>query len=437
MSLGLRFRSFDLPFNGEHQSPFVFGLPSDQDKEIEEFHEKIDCSEIGAVTNDIYFCEDLATNLLNSKFLSYTERKHVIRNLDKYMYLASTLYLRFVTSKIADKKIESPLFGIHTETFKKVVFASHASKIKKTMLRLGFINTDNHYIVGKKCKAFQLNEKFLKSKWYLKKGTKLKIPTVIGIKTKIHLAILQSSMKVTIDEIALNQIMELEMADKKPFCIEVNEILLNKIRSKDLNCVVDQKSGRMFTAITNLSKELRGCLRINGVPLVELDIASSQPLLLSRLYPKDSKELCKYKKLVEDGEFYEFIQKEMFDSYTRDEVKKLTYTYMFGPTNNPKCADYSKVFKEHFPEMHEILINEKRSHIGHRLVAIRMQYLEASVVLGVAAKKCIDLGIDIITIHDSFMVIPEHEESVISILTKSFQEKLDLTPKIKRKYCKS
>ena len=434
MSLKSSFRSFDLPFNGEYQSPFVFGLPSDQDKEVEEIHEKIDCSKIGAVTRDIYFCEDLAATLLNDKRLSKQEKKHIVRNLNKYMYLASTLYLRYVTSKVADKKILSPFFGIHTETFKKVVFASHASKIKKIMLALDIIKTDNYYVVGKKCKAFRLNERFLASKWYLKRNTELKIPTVIGIKTKIHLSILQSSMKVTIDEESLKEIMAADMLDKKPFCIEVNEILLNKIRNGDLNCVIDQKSGRMFTAITNLSKELRGCLRINGGKMVELDIASSQPLLISRLYPADSKELIKYRDLVETGEFYEFMQREMFDSYTRDQIKTLTYKYMFGPTGNPRCADYAKVFEEHFPEMHRILINEKKSHIGHRLVAIRMQYLEASVVLGVAAKECIDLGIDIVTIHDSFMVEPKHESKVVEILTKSFQDKLDLTPKIKRKY---
>ena len=45
----------------------------------------------------------------------------------------------------------------------------------------------------------------------------------------------------------------------------------------------DPKTGRLFSNLTNLKRELRGHLRVEGQGLVEIDIKNSQPTFLALL----------------------------------------------------------------------------------------------------------------------------------------------------------
>ncbi|OON69929.1 hypothetical protein [Hymenobacter sp. CRA2] len=72
-------------------------------------------------------------------------------------------------------------------------------------------------------------------------------------------------------------------------------------------------TGRHMTVFSNLPRELRPFLRINGQPLVELDIKNSQPLLFSYLLRQEyanqelPADLTKFIQQVEAGSFYKVV----------------------------------------------------------------------------------------------------------------------------------
>ena len=86
--------------------------------------------------------------------------------------------------------------------------------------------------------------------------------------------------------------------------------------------MIDDFSERLHTQITNLSKNYRKYLRIDGKKLVEIDIVNSQPWLASLVIDDEQ-----FNKDCIDGVIYE---KLMIDGYERDKVKKCLYFIMFG-----------------------------------------------------------------------------------------------------------
>lgn len=429
-------QSYSLPFLEDFESPFVnFSNINDSTyaKKISDTY-SIDVltSEGGkrVFKHDIYFCQDLANDLINRKKLSREEIKHIRRNPDKYMYIPSTLYLNHVTDKSDEK---DGFMRLNTKKLEQVLYADHVSKIKSTLSKLDIIEIDRYYTPLERSRRYKLNEKYWLSDWIRKNRTPLNIPCNISGKTHIHNRILTSAAKFTVNLEKFSYILDNVLADRGQDCLNVNRILVDMICDKDLNGKSDPKTGRIFTAQTNVSKEVRPCFELNGRQLVELDIKSSQPLLLTTLYPHDHPERLKYKLLTESGTFYELIKGHL-PIFSRDEIKKLTYTYFFGRTGNPNCRDYAAKFQKEFPGMHEILINKKKDEIwGHKIVALELQTIEAAVVLGVAAIECLNRSIELITVHDSFMILPEHKYTVIDILTRAFQSILGLTPQISQK----
>ena len=434
----------NLPFVDGHTSPF-----KDLDNNDRSYAVKI-TERLGIQTltnnvtvkysNEIFFSNQLILDLLSSGAISKEDKKFIKKNQDKVMYIPSTLYLKRVSYKGGSaNEIDKNevFFNLKNEDLMKVIFGKYISRVKRILIDGGIIETDDNYIINQKSKGYRLSKLKRYNDWHRKRTTKLNIPYNVSDAEWIYLKILESSKRVKINRDKAIFLFEMEMDDKTDHSIECNKFLIQLIDDGFLNLKIDYKTGRMFTAITNLSKELRGCLEIDGEQLIELDIASSQPLLLAKLYREECDEYYKYKDLVESGSFYEFMIEKTGGMKTREQIKNETYRYMFGLANNPNCAEYAFAFKKEFPIMDSILKSEKDDELWkHKIVALKMQTIEAGIILGEAAVRCIFEGIDIITIHDSFMVKPAHKDRVLTIMKESFA-KIGLIPTIKQKMFKS
>lgn len=163
---------------------------------------------------------------------------------------------------------------------------------------------------------------------------------------------------------------------------------IDRIQRKDFHFLLDDKGGRFHSNLTNLKSELRNYLSWKGHKLVSLDIKNSQPLLsLMFLDPKwyqkssecltyrqfpsipnpyiqqsatsntpgisyfefdsfvtsfmieeflqliDNEDIDKYKEIVNSGEFYKRIHKEVFKDkkpFDKEKVKEMTFQILYS-----------------------------------------------------------------------------------------------------------
>jgi hypothetical protein len=203
---------------------------------------------------------------------------------------------------------------------------------------------------------------------------------------------------------------------------------------------VDPITGRVFTNLTSLPRELRPYLRYEGKSLVEIDISNAQPLLLIGDYPKDEPERADFCKVVESGTFYEELDKPLkkpFGMQKRDLLKKAVYIQIFfgriyRNDKGEKIGLIAKAFAQQFPALDKIIDGIKEN--DYRALSRILQTREAKIMISrVIGRIMRDSPFFVQTIHDSLLLLPENVEGAKEIMIEEFQKELGVTPNIKTK----
>lgn len=241
-----------------------------------------------------------------------------------------------------------------------------------------------------------------------------------------------------------------------------------RIANNDIFYIVDDTSGRFHSNVTNMAKPIRSYLRINGKPLVNLDIKNSQPYLsillltnpakvaaltedpnfsatLENLKVSTSKDVRKYISLVESGELYEFLMNEFSEEgiiLTRQETKQQVLRILFAKNRKPKNEINRKakeIFITSFPMVHKIF-SKIRGHIkgakfvSYKRFAILLQTIEAHLILDVIVKRICKEHPDItvITIHDSILTCTGNQnvETIKKIMIEELTRFVGYAPRI-------
>ena len=242
-----------------------------------------------------------------------------------------------------------------------------------------------------------------------------------------------------------------------------------RIINKDFFYSVDNTSGRFHSNVTNISKKLRPFLRINGEPLVNIDISNSQPflstilltnpgkvswmtknpdfaLLLQSLKVSLSQDVKKYISLVISGQIYEYLMTEFSKeglNLTRDETKLQVLRILFARNRMPEDATNRKakqIFKDRFPKVHRIFSKVRGHGKGDKFsnfkrFAILLQRIESYLMLDVILKRIYKElpGTIAVTVHDSIMtgVLTNNVEAVRKIMIEELTFFVGFAPKIK------
>lgn len=212
---------------------------------------------------------------------------------------------------------------------------------------------------------------------------------------------------------------------------------ISAINDGDLFFRHNKTNGRIDTNLTNLKSELKQFISISG--LVQLDIANSQPYILS-LYLNSS--LCgrilsddysKYQAWTKKGVFYENFIKEYFNKksklLTREEVKDMMFCILYS--KNYSYKKEKEVFKSIFPSVYEAIENEKKQK--HNQLAIKMQQLESEICIDIICQELDKEDINYFTIHDAWLVDKFDEIKVKDIIEREFIKKYNSNPTIKVK----
>ena len=257
-------------------------------------------------------------------------------------------------------------------------------------------------------------------------------------------------------------------------CFSILNKISNIAKNQGINYSRSSVNLRLNTDLTSLSKQFKRCFTYDKKPLIQLDLSSSQPLLLYHLInskpwkiskkednnillnqyikvlqeyiekdtymldtlnkisdAKLNKELLKFKNLFK-GDFYtEIIEeikrcnpkiKKMIGFDSRSNCKKTMMYLLFEKfTDKKRTSLQYELFKNTFPLITEVLDTLKK--VQKNSIALILQRTEAVLFLDVITKQIakINPNIPLFTIHDAIYTIEEHKDIVnqkmIEILT--------------------
>lgn len=204
--------------------------------------------------------------------------------------------------------------------------------------------------------------------------------------------------------------------------------------------------GRRYSIITNMKRELRSLLRIEGQRLQQIDISNSQWLFLALEMRRDGIDCPEYLEACEQGLLYETVAERTKSlrrkmqapegmKVARNKVKKeLTQRALFSPNDAPcQKRRIKRTFDQLFPQVADYVHEAKRHGDGSRL-ARTLQAAEAELIIGqVCGRLRREARVRFITpVHDSLLFLPEDGEYVKSVMEEEFA-KLRITPKLKIK----
>lgn len=305
------------------------------------------------------------------------------------------------------------------------------------------IKISNHSTQLRRCSGYKLNDNLLdKSAWEpfefteelkkMKKYENIKKKLFQGRSIKED----QNLAKLKNDPLFKTNIDKPVKGDKSK--------IFERVNREHKNVKMD-KSCRIHHSYTNLRKDLRKKATYDGEPLMEIDVKSCQPLLLSALYGDNKKENGKtlyfekhklsFEEQCERNKFVDFcIHGKGF--YAKLGISKSDFGFtMFG--NLPPKAWFKlkmiKELKKHFPilvarlyGLRRCLRRQKNGRPFYGLVATFMQRWESYIMIDTAFKE-MDFGA--IPIHDSVLVPKDRKYDAIRLIVKAFSKRLGL-PKI-------
>ena len=185
---------------------------------------------------------------------------------------------------------------------------------------------------------------------------------------------------------------------------------------------VSDLPGRLHTTFCSTPGALRKYALIDGAPVTCIDVKASQPYLHSTLIP-DCEEKRRYLQLVKSGRFYEELAAAgKMTEAPRTKIKQQVFTYVYYGRN--EAAEHSPLwtaFRSLFPRLAEAIWRIKQN--GHQLLPIKMQFLEANIILhtAVPALKEREPEARVLTVHDAIYVRTEYVNTALECLRDAFQ----------------
>ena len=376
---------------------------------------------------------------VNSELVKLVKQK-LKKSANRLDFTFHYLYICHVIGELqhSHKKFKDREYAnIHYKTITSVVSKYKYTKIIANLKNWGVIACNNKYQPGKESKGYKLlppynrpdkrvkindNKLNMKlSEFKMKSQKELnKLPQVYN-----DLEIRNSWIKLDYKtSTTYNNAFYFTQSDT----YNSNLYSISAYRDGNYRFLVD-KSNRIHTNLTNLKSDLRRFLSVQGEKLGQVDITNSQPLFLYLIIkdeteiPQDEKET--YRALVENGKFYEyFFEKLNLTSDKRDEVKEMTYKYIFygeTPTYENTCFN---IFREDFPNIVNFIADVKKS--DYKQLAFLLQKAESTFVIEKVASEFIRrnetttefMG----TIHDSIVVKASKLDQAVQVMKECFHQ---------------
>ncbi len=204
--------------------------------------------------------------------------------------------------------------------------------------------------------------------------------------------------------------------------------------------------GRLHHCLGNAPSGLRGYFDHDGKPLVNVDVACSQPLIAGsvirdRFGKNPPKDVGEYIEACEAGQFYEALMARAGIDKGRDDFKRDVFVVFYGEVHHMR-GPVADAFRELFPNVVKAIREDKAEH-GHAALARRMQGRESQTMIdgdggilaGAAARFMAEAPeAPLVTIHDALQTTAEY----VGLAERAiFQEyaALGIRPTVKTQPC--
>lgn len=168
------------------------------------------------------------------------------------------------------------------------------------------------------------------------------------------------------------------------------------------------KEGRFYNSVSNIPSSAVPFMKIDGNDTLEIDIANSQPLLLSVLL---SEKQNRYKKDVEAGLFYQKVADYM--GITRSKFKQMSYQFIFFNDKQLKSGQIYDALQAIYPD----LITEINEIKSKDKLACTLQRMESAIFVD----KIGNLPFKKLLRHDQAVITQENYEAVKQELIKEYK----------------
>ena len=327
-------------------------------------------------------------------------------------YLFHLIYVNKVIRRIDTTEY----VNLHAQTFKRIVWNGDA--VRYWAVKSGLVQCDNYYEKGKKSLGYRLCPELTERTWRLIRRNSKAIVRNLR-KTEDERSPVVRWLTKNLDRIeavvpeGLSWLDELALQAVNEGCVAFNP--------------EDEFGRRYHSNLTNLRSDLRKCLRVDGQPLVQIDISNSQPLFQAVVTERLGVACPAYKRACEEGRLYEFLGDKT--GLTRARTKQQMMSSVFFGRNDSRSRT-KRAFRKHFPEVAALL--DKIKADDHAELARLLQRAESDFVVRTVCDRLRRKRpkMFVATIHDSIVTNSrENAETILETMREEFV-KLNIAPKL-------
>lgn len=359
---------------------------------------------------------------------------------DLYRWVVSSVIYRTHVVRAADERGYVPL---HWETLGSIIGRHKLTKVLDDLVAWGVLDRSNSYQVGKRSVGYRLNHSFASTKVRLEWAKNHKLAAKVGrntgklegVRNKLEPAyqlVYESSKRVRINGAKARHEAYKVHGSGTAACV-ARRIAIDALENGNYYFLVEPRSKRAYHNVCNLASDLRRYLTIDDQTLGQVDIASSQPLLLWLQLAEnpyvDPAEIELMKTSLVRGTFYENIK---VHGMPREQLKKLFFRDV-AYSKRTYSTPVNEMFKSKFPTFYQAITVLRRG--DHTRLPIAMQEAEACIIFKAVARFAKVTGgqVPILTIHDSLVTTTGYLELAKHVLLEVFQEMHGIQPLLRVK----
>lgn len=348
------------------------------------------------------------------------------------LYFCSTLYIKASEKeKLTDSNVSKyrEYFPLHSAISRKIYTTRNYGPMMAVLDQVGAVEQRRHgsYEVGKKAKSYRLAPKFWAAQPFEIAAPKLAQridrcftrSSYAGMKSPAHKWIVESFKATSFSPDAASALAARAFAT--PDARHRAENHAANVQTQRVRFHVSKSSGRIYHSVANLPKMLRQELLIDGEATAEIDISCSQPSLLASLYLLDDlahvAERQEYLDLLLSGTFYE--QLAPGKDWDRAKIKTAFFNQIaYGSYYCSGKYELLPPFTQRFPILAGAMASVKKE--GNKELPIKMQKLEADVVIAGACAECAKGQLKVLPVHDSLICKVSEAEMVAGIFKRNW-----------------
>jgi hypothetical protein len=304
-----------------------------------------------------------------------------------------------VHRKMSDS--ETKPAALHYRNLRNILGQKNARTILEACLENGILVTDGEYSRKEKCRRFWLGTQFKNADFVHRELTDtFLLERLAKVHQKdrenwepCHHRLESWQESLGIDKPMADEILRNTPAKKDRYRNQTR--LIDDIDQQIYRMTVDDR-GRVYGNATNVRKDIRPALLLNGNRIAGLDIRNSQPLFLGLLMTQRCIPGTEdYVDLVCHGGLYHHLS--LLAGITRSEAKKRFLVDVLGKSGNYP-SELEDVFESEFPEPWQFVQDFNRD--DHCALLLELQRVEADLVI---RNICMSLPMThpFFTIHDA------------------------------------